>query len=156
MSRARASVGFSPMRWNGARKMPNFIPWWAMRSPCGSAGRLPGVDREDLARDVARERTAQERGGRRDVVRSGHPLERRALDQRLAHGVDRDAPHLGLTLDDAVDAIALDGAWGDAVDGDVVRRQLQGHAVGHPDLAGLGRAVADARGARDAPPPTRC
>src|SRR5437764_15272254 len=117
MSRARASVGFSPMRWNGARKMPNFIPLWAMRSPCGSAGRLPGVDREDLARDIARERTAQERGGRRDVVRSGHPLERRALDQRLAHGVDRDAPHLRRTLDDPVDVITLDGAGGAAIAG---------------------------------------
>src|SRR2546422_740297 len=26
MSRARARVGFSPTRWNGARKMPNFMP----------------------------------------------------------------------------------------------------------------------------------
>src|SRR5688572_15975827 len=25
MSRASASVGFSPTRWNGARKMPNFM-----------------------------------------------------------------------------------------------------------------------------------
>src|SRR5262250_3137940 len=33
MSRARASVGFSPTRWNGARKMPNFIPRCAMVSP---------------------------------------------------------------------------------------------------------------------------
>src|SRR5262249_54740291 len=32
MSRLSASVGFSPMRWNGARKMPNFIPLWAMRT----------------------------------------------------------------------------------------------------------------------------
>src|SRR5687767_11050252 len=30
MSRARASVGFSPMRWNGARKMPNLSPLCAM------------------------------------------------------------------------------------------------------------------------------
>src|SRR5437762_9162222 len=115
MSRAKASVGFSPMRWNGARKMPNFIPLWAMKSPCGSAGRLPGVDREDLARDVARERSAQERRGRCDVVRSSHPLERRALDQRLAHGVERGATHLGLPLAEAVVAIAVDGAGGDAV-----------------------------------------
>src|SRR6185295_4688507 len=33
MSRARASVGFSPTRWKGARKMPNFIPRCAMMSP---------------------------------------------------------------------------------------------------------------------------
>src|SRR6185369_11323146 len=33
MSRSRASVGFSPARWNGAREMPNFIPLWAMGSP---------------------------------------------------------------------------------------------------------------------------
>src|SRR5215470_20449610 len=30
MSRPRARVGFSPMRWNGARKMPKRIPLWAM------------------------------------------------------------------------------------------------------------------------------
>src|SRR5712664_1097275 len=30
MSRERASVGFSPIRWNGARKIPNFMPLWAM------------------------------------------------------------------------------------------------------------------------------
>src|SRR5687767_10938225 len=30
MSRPSASVGFSPMRWNGARKMPNLSPLWAM------------------------------------------------------------------------------------------------------------------------------
>src|SRR5687768_14632590 len=30
MSRDSASVGFSPMRWNGARKMPNLSPLWAM------------------------------------------------------------------------------------------------------------------------------
>src|SRR5262245_4506620 len=33
MSRASARVGFSPTRWNGARKMPNFIPRCAMMSP---------------------------------------------------------------------------------------------------------------------------
>src|SRR5882762_8898544 len=30
MSRVSASVGFSPTRWNGARKMPKVIPLWAM------------------------------------------------------------------------------------------------------------------------------
>src|SRR4051794_1814374 len=30
MSRFIASVGFSPTRWNGARKMPNFMPRWAI------------------------------------------------------------------------------------------------------------------------------
>src|SRR6516165_5192038 len=28
MSRAMASVGFSPTRWKGARKMPNVSPLW--------------------------------------------------------------------------------------------------------------------------------
>src|SRR5258705_9221949 len=30
MSRPRARVGFSPIRWNGARKIPKRIPLWAM------------------------------------------------------------------------------------------------------------------------------
>src|SRR5882724_7327819 len=124
MSRSRASVGFSPTRWNGARKMPNFMPLWVMpgsvpecHAPsagfagaillCGlrvwgeSAGGLARVHREHLAGDVAGRRTAQERGGRRDVGGRRHALERRALEHGLAHGLGRDAAHAGLTLDDA-------------------------------------------------------
>src|SRR5712692_10191712 len=97
-SMASASVGFSPIRWKGARKMPNFIPLWAMASDRntldgrarGSAGRLARVDGENLAGDVAGERAAEERGRGGDVVRRRHPLERRALEQRLAHGLDGD------------------------------------------------------------------
>src|SRR5262249_41151683 len=51
---------------------------------------------------------------------------------------------LGLAGDDAVDPVALDGARRDAVDADVVRRQLDRHAVGHADLASLGGTVPDA------------
>src|SRR5689334_12432488 len=32
MSRFMASVGFSPSRWKGARKMPNVMPLWVMVS----------------------------------------------------------------------------------------------------------------------------
>src|SRR5512145_3558906 len=109
MSRLSASVGFSPTRWKGARKMPNFIPLWVMGSPMwvGSAGRLARVDGEHLAGKVPRRRAAQERGGGRDVGGGGHPLEGRALQHGLAHGLGRDPAHPGLALDDAVDAVAL-------------------------------------------------
>src|SRR4029453_18691880 len=81
--------------------------------------RFPRVDRQHLARDVAGERTAEERGGGGDVVGGGHALERRALEHRLAHRLGRDAALLGLALDDAIDAVALDGAGSHAVDRDV-------------------------------------
>ena len=56
------------------------------------------------------------------------------------------ALHLGLAGDHAIDAVARDGAGRDRVDPDVVRRQLERQSVRHPDLPGLGRAVADAIG----------
>src|SRR5213593_2790892 len=44
MSRAMARVGFSPSRWNGARKMPNFIPRWAIGgSPFPNSEMLPSL-----------------------------------------------------------------------------------------------------------------
>ena len=75
-----------------------------------------------------------------------------ALDEAPAHVLDRDPAHLGLPGDDAVDAVALDGARGDRVDPDIERGQLEREAVGHADLPRLGRAVADAE---RQPAPTR-
>src|SRR2546425_11965621 len=58
MSRPSASVGFSPMRWNGARKIPNFIPLWAIASslvdqPVELAGVLTGDLGDDVRGQVA-------------------------------------------------------------------------------------------------------
>src|SRR2546427_287469 len=54
MSRPSASVGFSPSRWNGARKIPNFIPLWAMnpRLLVDQPVELAGVLAGDLGDDV--------------------------------------------------------------------------------------------------------
>src|SRR5437870_13181893 len=59
MSRPSASVGFSPRRWNGARKIPNFIPLWAMKprllvdQPVELAGVLAGDLGDDVRGQVA-------------------------------------------------------------------------------------------------------
>src|SRR5438552_5308899 len=47
MSRPSASVGFSPMRWNGARKMPNVMPLCAMALN-GNTDTLPLEPRAEL------------------------------------------------------------------------------------------------------------
>src|SRR5687768_2284715 len=64
-------------------------------------------DRDALAGEVLGRVAAEvdREGG--DVVRGGHALERRALDEAPAHVLDRHPAHLGLPGDDAVDAIAL-------------------------------------------------
>src|SRR6185503_15058619 len=106
-------------------------------------GGLARRHRNALPRNIARVLAAEERRQRRNVFGGRHPPQRRALDERLPHPLDLDAPHLGLPLDDAIDAVAGDGARRDRVDGDVVAPELEGEAVGHADLARLGRAVAD-------------
>jgi hypothetical protein len=41
MSRFMASVGFSPTRWNGAMKIPNFMRWgWYIELSSASRGPL--------------------------------------------------------------------------------------------------------------------
>src|SRR5207245_3113756 len=66
-----------------------------------------------------------------------------ALDHRLSLRFDGDPLDRRLAGDDPVDAIAVHGARGDAVDANAVGRQLEGHAVRHAHLPRLGRAVAD-------------
>src|SRR5947207_8766011 len=105
--------------------------------------RLAGVHGEDLARDAARHVAAEEHRGIHDVVGGDEALEWIAIDHRLAHLLDGDAAHPRLTGDDAVDAVPLHRARRHAVDADLGRK-LARHPVRHADLAGLGRAVADA------------
>src|SRR4030095_1073276 len=61
-----------------------------------SAGGVTRVEREHLPRDTARHVAREEHGGVDDVVRGDHALERRALDHRLAHGLDGNAGHPAL------------------------------------------------------------
>ena len=61
----------------------------------------------------------------------------------MAHLLEWYATRLRLALDDAVDPVPRDRAGRDRVHRDVVERQLDRHPERHPDLAGLGRAVAD-------------
>src|SRR5260370_41351084 len=56
MSRAIASVGFSPSRWNGARKTPNFMPRCAIRV---SSARRPHYPAPIAARNHSLESKGQ-------------------------------------------------------------------------------------------------
>src|SRR3989475_10924869 len=98
MSRPSASVGFSPSRWNGARKIPNFIPLWAMnpRLLVDQPVELAGVLAGDLGDDV-RGQVAELLG---DVLRRLRPD---TVGMRVA-GAPHERPHA-----DVVDELGADG-----------------------------------------------
>src|SRR2546427_7211473 len=96
MSRLSASVGFSPMRWKGARKMPNFMPLCAIELDVNTPeSRVRSALVVDSARgygprshpppSVAAALSGQELGNERDRCREclreqdrrlrGHPTE---------------------------------------------------------------------------------
>jgi hypothetical protein len=77
---------------------------------CSSTCRLPGVDREDLARDASCHVAAEKDGGIDDVVGRDHAVEGERATKVLRISSTADAARLGLTGDDLVDAVALDGA----------------------------------------------
>src|SRR5258705_1776966 len=84
MSRFKASVGFSPTRWKGARKMPNLIPRWVGGMVEGSYHSSPapvaaceraGYAAPDASREARDDRYVGEgarEAGRQGTVPQGH------------------------------------------------------------------------------------
>src|ERR1700734_1354830 len=80
-------------------------------------------------------------GDRGDLLRLAEPAHRLAVDERLAHGLDRLAARLAQGLDPAVERRAFDRAGADGVATHALADGVRRHGFGEADHRGLRGAV---------------